>query len=189
MVQLIHCLLQAAVHGSYFADNADQNHRQDGGAHHKYKGQGAVHPKGQDKPHNQHHRAADQRAKAAVDRILQHCDVSGHPGNQRGGLKVIKIGEGIFLNPLILRLPDPGAPAVGGSGCKAGVEQAGNQGQNGTQGHLKPFMYDKCDILIHNAHINQIRHQDGDDQFKAGLDQHQDSANHHVNFIRPQIAQ
>ena len=47
IVQLIHGLLESAIHGRYFTHHKEEDERQNGGSHHKNQGQPGIHPEGQ----------------------------------------------------------------------------------------------------------------------------------------------
>ena len=189
VVQLVHGLLEPAVHGRHLAHHKEQDQGQNGGGNHKDQGQPGVHPEGQPKPHHQHHRAAHQGPKPAVDGVLEHRHVGGHTGDQRGALKPVQVGKGVVLHLLILGLPDACAPAVGRPGGKPGVQQAGDQRQQGAYPHLNPFDHDIVEVPVLHPHIDEVGHQHRDHQFKDGFHQHQQAPEKQIPAIGSQIRQ
>ena len=189
VVQPVHHSLEAAVHRGHLAHDGKEDESQHGGAHQEDHRQAGVHPQGQANAHHQHHRPPDQGPQAAVDSVLQNGDVGGHAGDQRAGLKAVQVGEGKLLHPLELGLPHPGAPAVGRPGGKAGVQQAGDQGEQGAYRHLHALVDDERHIPLCHADVDDIRHEHGDEQLKGGLHQHQQAPQDHVPPVGAQIGQ
>ena len=189
VIEAVHRLLQAAVHGSHLADHPDEDHRQNRGAHDKHQRELRVHPEGEPQAHQEHHRTANQRTQSAVDGVLQHGHVGGHAGDERGAVEMVQIGKGVLLHLFILGLPDARAPAVGGAGGKPGVQQAGGQRKQGAQSHQRALRQDMADVAVRHANVDEVGHQHGDDQLKRGFHQHQQRPDQQVPAIGSQIAQ
>ena len=176
-VQAVHGPLLPAVQGTHLADNQSQDDPEDGGADYKDKGQPGVQGKGEADAQQEHHRTADHGAQAAVDGILHHGHVGGHPSHQGGGGKPVQVGEGECLELLILRLPQAAAEAVGRPGGKPGVDESGDEGQTGAQGHGAPLPPDQGHIPRRDSVVNDTGHQQGNRHFKPAL--HQEKGHRH----------
>lgn len=122
MVELIHYLLQHTVHWRDLVYDRKQDKGEQRRAHKEHKCEPRVHIERKPKSHNEHDRAARERAKPAVDGVLQNGHIRRHACDERGGVKAVQIREGELLHLFIFRLTDTRAPAVSGTGGKARIQ-------------------------------------------------------------------
>ena len=186
-VQTVHGGLLAAVEGTHLADDQGQNEPQNRGADHKDQGQPGVHGKGQPDAQQEHHRPPDHGAQAAVDGVLHHGYVGGHPGHQGRGGEPVQVGEGEALELLILRLPQPPAEAVGRPGGEPGVDKSGDEGQARAQGHGGPQLPDAGHVPQGHAVVNDPCHQQGNGHLKPALHQQEQDGNEKIPPAGAQI--
>ena len=172
-VQVIHSLLQPGVHGGdppYDEEQDDAQHRR---ADKKDHGQGGAHVKGKGHPQHQHGRPAHHGPEPAVDGVLDHGDVGGHPGDEGRSLEVVQVAEGVMLHLGVFGLADARAEPVGGAGRVPGVQQPGDEGQHRADGHFHAGPHDLPHVPVGNALVDDVAHQDGDHHLKGALDHHQ----------------
>ena len=102
---------------------------------------------------------------------------------------MVQVGKGVALDPLVLGVPDAGAPAIGAAGGKTGVQQPGGQSQQRTDPHLHAFVDDVVEVVALHAHVDEVRHQHRDHQLKKGLHDHQQRPQEHVPPVGAQVGQ
>ena len=89
----------------------------------------------------------------------------------------------------LLLLANVRSPAVGGAGGEARIEQAGCQGQQGACAHLRALDQYVMHVPACRADVYEVRHEDGDHELEAGLDQYEGHAEKEVSPILVQTGE
>ena len=102
---------------------------------------------------------------------------------------MVEVAEGVLLHPGVLGLPDAGAEPIGGAGRIPGVQQPGDKGQHRADRHLDAGSQNLPDVPAGDADVDDVAHQNGNDHFKAALDDHQKHPQGHVPPVGAHVAQ
>ena len=181
-VQMVHGALLAAVERSHLADDPAQHDGQDGGSHQKDHGQPGAEDKGHAQPHEQHDRAAYQRPQAGVHGVEEHGGVGGHTGDQGGSGEPVQVGKVELLDGGVFGQAQFRRKAVGIAGGKPGIEQAGDQGQHGAEGHENALAQDDGHIVGGHALVDEGGHKYGNDHLTPAF---QDQQKHRYRKVLP----
>ena len=116
-----------------------------------------------------HDAAADEQAQGHGHHVLHVGHVVGQTGDQRGGGESVDVAEGEGADLVKLRLAQVGAQTLGGKSGVLGGHDAEVHGSGSYHQHQRPHLQDDRHIALLDAAVDDLCHQQGQDQFADGL--------------------
>ena len=116
-----------------------------------------------------HDAAADEQAERHSHHVLHVGHVVGQTGDQGGGGESVDVAEGEGADVFKLRLAQVGAQTLGGKGGVLGGHDAAVHGGGSHHQHQCPHLQDDRHIALLDAAVNDLRHQQRQDQLADGL--------------------
>ena len=113
--------------------------------------------------------AADEQAERHSHHVLHVGHVVGETGDQGGGGESVDVAEGEGADLVKLRLAQVGAQTLGGESGVLRGHDAEIHGGGSHHQHQCPHLQDDRHIALLDAAVNDLRHQQRQDQLADGL--------------------
>ena len=186
-VQKIDGALHPGVKRTYILYDQKQHDAEHRGGHAEDKRQLPVHDEGHGDGSKHHDRGSASGAETGGDRVLDRRDVAGQPGHERRGPEVVNIGERKALELLIFRFPQLRSQALAADGRIAGAAHAEKQRDHSADNHQSPPLKDYRAVSRRDSHVDDVRHDHGNDQLKDTFQDDAAYGQYCVFFVRLNI--
>ena len=134
-----------------------------------------------------HHAAADEQAQSHGYHVLHVGHIIGQTGDQRGSGELVDVAEGKGADLLKLRLTQVGAQTLGGKGGVLGGHDAAVHGGSSHHQHQRTHFQDDGHIALLDAAVNDLCHQQRQDQLADGLQRNERRRQDRLLFVSLEI--
>ena len=179
--------LHLAVEGGRHRHDAEHHHRQRRDGDHEDHRRPGVDGKGADHGAHHHKGAAQKQPQEHVQPALHQVDVAGHPGDEGGGADGIHLRKAQGLDVGKQRVPQGGGVAHRRLGRKILGGDAAPQAHHGQKQQQSAPREDIAGVVGRDAHIDDVGHDQGDQQVEAGLQHFEQGGDDALLLVAVQI--